>query len=183
MFSSRGGALSLLPGARWGRGVPGELRCRAWGGLLAVSVDRLTRTRRFSESQDQDSSPDSLARRPSRTGTASGFPGDGVAGRFCKMPFVVGAGEGAESSGTGAGMGELRGSGQPDPAPHRAVLNKSPQSQRWPKGVSIEMRTRSRASAWAMSIRGYDSNGAKSNAKVCWTRSDQAVSGLKGSLK
>ena len=27
-----GGALSLLPGARWGRGVPGELRCRAWGG-------------------------------------------------------------------------------------------------------------------------------------------------------
>ena len=31
--------------------------------------------------------------------------------------------------------------------------------------------------------RGCDSNGAKSNAKVCWTWSDQAVSGLKGSLK
>ena len=31
--------------------------------------------------------------------------------------------------------------------------------------------------------RGYDSNGAKSNAKVCWAWSDQAVSGLKGSLK
>ena len=30
---------------------------------------------------------------------------------------------------------------------------------------------------------GCDSNGAKSNAKVCWTWSDQAVSGLKGSLK
>ncbi len=27
------------------------------------------------------------------------FPGDGVAGRFCQMPFVVGAGPGAESSG------------------------------------------------------------------------------------
>ena len=36
--------------------------------------------------------------------------GDGVAGRFCKMPLVVGAGPGAESSGSGCGMGELRGS-------------------------------------------------------------------------
>ena len=78
------------------------------------SVDRLTRPRRFSESQDRDtvgeSSPDSLAGRPSRTCTACGFPGDGVAGRFCKMPLVVGAGPGAESSGPGCGMGELRGS-------------------------------------------------------------------------
>ena len=88
------------------------------GGLLGVSVDRLARPRRFSESQDQDtvgdsSSPDSLAGRSSRTWTASGFPGDGMAGRFYKMPFVVGAGPGAEPSGPGCGMGELRGSGIP----------------------------------------------------------------------
>ena len=37
MFSSRG-ALSLLPGARWGRGVPGELRCRAWGVLCSQAL-------------------------------------------------------------------------------------------------------------------------------------------------
>ena len=30
---------------------------------------------------------------------------------------------------------------------------------------------------------GYDGNGAKSNAKICWAWSDQAVSGLKGLLK
>ena len=71
------------------------------GRLLTASVDRLTRSRRFSESQDQDpvggsSSSDSLARCPSRTWAASGFPGKEVAGRFRKMSFVVGAGPGAE---------------------------------------------------------------------------------------
>ena len=76
-------------------------------------MDRLTRSRRFFESQDQDtvgdsSSPDSLAGRSSRTWTASGFPGDGIAGRFYKMPFVVGSGPGAEPSGPCCGMGELR---------------------------------------------------------------------------
>ena len=44
------------------------------------------------------------------TCTACWFPGDGVARRFCKMPLVVGAGPGAEWSGPGCGMGELRGS-------------------------------------------------------------------------
>ena len=44
-------------------------------------------------------------------GTASGFPGEEVAGRFCKMPFVGGAGPGAESSKPGCGMGELMSSG------------------------------------------------------------------------
>ena len=62
------------------------------------------------ETQLESPPPDSLAGRPSRTCTACGFPGDGVAGRFCKMPLVVGAGPGAESSGPGCGMGELRGS-------------------------------------------------------------------------
>ena len=109
-----GGRCPCFPGARCGRCFPRDLRGRTGGGLLAGSVDRLTRPRRFSESQDRDtvgeSSPDSLAGRPSRTCTACGFPGDGVAGRFCKMPLVVGAGPGAESSGPACGMGELRSS-------------------------------------------------------------------------
>ena len=62
----------------------------------------------FLNLKDQDtareSGEDSLAGRPSRTCTASGFPGDGVAGRFCKMPLVVGAGPGAESSGPEYGI-------------------------------------------------------------------------------
>ena len=49
-------------------------------------MDRLTCPGRFSESQDQDtgggsSSPDSLAGHPSRTGIASGFPGEEVVSR------------------------------------------------------------------------------------------------------
>ena len=84
-------------------------------GLLAGSVDRLTCPRQISESQDQDtvgkcSPSDSLGWRPSRTCTACWFPGDEVAGRFCEMPFVVGAGSGAESSGPWCGVGELMGS-------------------------------------------------------------------------
>ena len=99
-----GEPLSQLPGARCKRGFPCELRGGAWDVGLGGSVDRLACARRFSESQDQDtgggsSSPDSLAWRPSRTWAASGFPGDGMAGRFHKMPFVVSAGPGAEPSG------------------------------------------------------------------------------------
>ena len=46
--SEPGGPLSLLPGSRCTRGFPCELRCRDWGGgLLGVSVGRLTRSRRF----------------------------------------------------------------------------------------------------------------------------------------
>ena len=78
------------------------------------SVDHLTCTGVFAESQDQDtgggsSSPDSLVWRPSRTWAASGFPGDGMASRFYKMPFVVSARPGAEPSGPSCGMGELMG--------------------------------------------------------------------------